>query len=187
VRYFTATIKSAPGKDPHSPQRQQIYLRALRALPHTTVHLGKFRIDKRVMVLHPTEFDDTGRPRTVTVKKMEEKGSDVSLASCLLLDAFTGDSDLYAVLSNDSDLVTPLRMVRNELGRDTGLLTPVEPKRASNELKQTLPILHRAADIATVKLCQLPDALHDETGVITRPPKWAQNSKGPAEAGPSNQ
>lgn len=173
VRYFTAIIKAAPGKDPSSPQRQQVYLRALDSLPRTTIHLGKFRIDKRVMILHPTELDPTGLPRTVTVKKMEEKGSDVALASHLLLDAFTGDSDLYAVLSNDSDLVTPLRMARHELGRQTGLLTPVEPKRASNELKQTLPMLHREVDIATVQQCQLPDAIRDGVGLVNRPPKWA--------------
>lgn len=84
-----------------------------------------------------------------------------------------GDSDPYAVLYNDSDLVTPLPMVRNELGRHTGLLTPVEPKRASNELKQTAPILHRAVEIATVKRCQLPEMVRDEVGIVTRPPKWS--------------
>lgn len=187
VRYFTAIIKAAPGKDPRSPQRQQVYIRALESLLRTTIHLGKFRIDKRVMILHPTELDPASFPRTATVKKMEEKGSDVALASHLLLDAFTGDSDLYAVLSNDSDLVTPLRMVRDQLERRTGLLTPMEPKRASNELKQTSPFLHRAVDLAAVKRCQLPDAIRDAIGLVTRPPQWAPNSEGPAEAGPSNQ
>jgi len=57
VRYFTARIKSLPGADADAPQRQQAYLRALRTLPRTTIHLGKFRIDKRTMPLHPVQYE----------------------------------------------------------------------------------------------------------------------------------
>jgi hypothetical protein len=42
-----------------------------------------------------------------TASKVEEKGSDVNLASHLLLDAFQNSFDVGAVLSNDSDLVEP--------------------------------------------------------------------------------
>ncbi|MCY7401354.1 MAG: NYN domain-containing protein [Nocardioides sp.] len=187
VRYFTAVIKALPGADATSPQRQQAYLRALRSLPRTSVELGKFRIDPRVMRVHPTEWEADGSPRRVRVKKTEEKGSDVALASRLLVDAMHGDSDLYAVLTNDSDLVMPLRLVRDDLKRQVGLLSPLQPKRASNELKQTNPSLHRQVTLEAVAACQLPDDLRDDAGTIHRPPKWSENSEGPAEAGPSNQ
>jgi len=62
IRYFTAVIKASPGADVRSPQRQQAYLRALPTLPRTTIHLGKFRIDPRVMPLHPTKYDGDGQP-----------------------------------------------------------------------------------------------------------------------------
>lgn len=81
VNYFTAVIKALPGKDPSSPQRQQAYLRALATLDRTSVFLGKFRIDKRIMPIHPTTLHEDGSPVQVTVKKTEEKGSDVALAS----------------------------------------------------------------------------------------------------------
>lgn len=187
VRYFTAVIKALPGADATSPQRQQAYLRALRSLPRTTVELGKFRIDPRVMPVHPTEWEADGTPRRVKVKKTEEKGSDVALASRLLVDAMHGDSDLYAVLTNDSDLVMPLRLVRDDLGREVGLLSPMQRKRASNELKQTNPSLHRQVTLESVAASQLPDDLRDDAGTIHRPPKWSGNSEGPAEAEPSNQ
>lgn len=187
VRYFTAVIKALPGADAASPQRQQVYLRALRSLPRTTVELGKFRIDPRVMPVHPTEWEADGSPRRVRVKKTEEKGSDVALASRLLVDAMHGDSDLYVVLTNDSDLVMPLRLVRDDLKRQVGLLSPMQPKRASNELKQTNPSLHRQVTTEAVAAAQLPDELRDDAGTIHRPPKWSGNSEGPAGAEPSNQ
>lgn len=187
VRYFTAVIKPLPGADAQSPQRQQAYLRALLTLPRTSIHLGKFRIDKRVMPVHPTELLDDGSPRTVRVKKTEEKGSDVALASMLLIDAMREDSDLYVVCSNDSDLVMPLRLTKEELARRVGLLSPMQPKRASNELKQIGLDDHRQITLEALAACQLPDQLHDANGVVTRPGRWSRNSEGPGEPGPSNQ
>lgn len=110
---------------------------------------------------------------TVRVKKTEEKGSDVSLASYLLLDAFNDEADIYVVCTNDSDLVAPLHMVRFDLSRKTGLLSPMEPKRASNELKQTKPHVHRQITQESLAASQLPEKLRDEHGVIHRPPGWS--------------
>ena len=183
VRYFTAIVKALPGKDVQAPQRQQVYLRALASLPRTTIQLGKFRIDTRVMPRHPVEFDVDGRPRTVRVKKTEEKGSDVALASHLLMDAFRANSDIYVVCTNDSDLTTPLRMIKEDLGKALGLLSPMEPKRASNELKQTRPDLHRRVTLDALQACQLPDVLADSHGAIRRPTKWTLNSEGPEPVG----
>ena len=56
--------------------------------------------------------------------KTEEKGSDVNLATYLLVDAFRGDAEAFAVVSNDSDLTEPIRIVRHELGKVVGLLNP---------------------------------------------------------------
>jgi len=129
----------------------------------------------------------TGEPVRVKVKKTEEKGSDVALASMLLIDAMKGDSDVYAVCTNDSDLTTPLRLVKEELGRDVGLISPMQRKRASNELKQTQPIWHRQITPAHLAAAQLPDEFADAHGTVRRPAEWARNSEGSAEAEPSNQ
>jgi len=47
---------------------------------------------------------------------MEEKGSDVNLAAHLLNDAWKGLFDAALVISNDTDLCTPIRMVSQEIG-----------------------------------------------------------------------
>jgi hypothetical protein len=47
-------------------------------------------------------------PNVVYVWKTEEKGSDVNIATYLLLDGFQKSYEVAAVLSNDSDLVEPI-------------------------------------------------------------------------------
>ncbi len=56
------------------------------------------------------------------VLKTEEEGSDVNLATLLLKDGFQGLYDVAVVISNDSDLVLPIEMVKTELGKPVGVL-----------------------------------------------------------------
>jgi uncharacterized LabA/DUF88 family protein len=49
------------------------------------------------------------------VIKTEEKGTDVNIASHLLVDAHNNSFDMAVVISNDSDLVEPIKMVIEKL------------------------------------------------------------------------
>lgn len=60
----------------------------------------------------------------VQVFGMEEKGSDVNLAVHLVNDAWAKRFDAAAVISNDTDLVEPIRIVAKELNIPVYLLTP---------------------------------------------------------------
>ncbi len=62
--------------------------------------------------------------KTAKVIKNEEKGSDISMATYLLVDAFRDDTEAFVVVSNDSDLTEPIRIVQHELGKIVGLLNP---------------------------------------------------------------
>lgn len=98
IRYFTARIQPRPS-DPRPAQRQQTYLRALQTLPSLTIHYGQFLSrSERMPLLHPSPDGDT----MAWVLRTEEKGSDVNLASYLLLDAFDGDVDVAVVISHDT-------------------------------------------------------------------------------------
>ena len=55
-------------------------------------------------------------PVMAQVCTMEEKGSDVNLAVHLVNDAWAGRFEAAAVLSNDTDLVEPIRIVTQERG-----------------------------------------------------------------------
>lgn len=69
----------------------------------------------------------------VRVRKREEKGSDVNLATCLLVDVFKCKIDAAIVISNDSDLALPIKEAREVV--PVGLLNPQIGKRLAGALK----------------------------------------------------
>lgn len=174
VHYFTARIKPGAATDSQAPTRQQAYIRALNA--HSSrlqTHFGKFRIDRRTYTKHPIEIDPvTGLPVTVRVKKPEEKGSDVHLAARMIFEASQGIADYYVVLSNDSDQVAPLKILRSEMRMKTGIIFPSETSRNAKELVLTQPDVIANITHDDLVACQLPEELHDSHGNIHRPEKW---------------
>jgi hypothetical protein len=168
VRYFTARIKPRPD-DPGGPQRQDAYLRALGTLPQVSVHYGRFQqTTTRMRLAQPPP----GGPNTVEVVKTEEKGTDVHIASHMLLDAFRKDCDLMVLVSNDSDLCEPLRMVKEELGVDIGILNPFD--KPSHWLRQLQPAFMKPIREGVVRASQLPDPVPLGDGKeVHRPKEWA--------------
>lgn len=72
------------------------------------------------------------RPRPVAyVWKTEEKGSDVNLGVHLVRDAFLKTYEAAAILTNDTDLEEPIRIVAQELQLHTVLLTPTNKPSTS--------------------------------------------------------
>jgi hypothetical protein len=163
IKYFTARVSARPD-DPHKPIRQEIYFRALRTVPHISIILGQFRTHSVPMIR-----SGTNPPKTVLVDKTEEKGSDVNLAAHLLMDGFMRRYDLAVVVSNDSDLAEPVKMVRRELGLAIGVLNP-HPTH-SHQLSQHAIFKKRirGSDLA---MAQFPETLVDSKGTFTKPAKW---------------
>lgn len=169
IRYFTALVKARPAK-PDQPDKQQRLLRALRLTPDLTVHLGTYLDSQPTMrLVHPPP----GGPALVRVHKSEEKGSDVNLASYLLVDAFRGRFDVAVVVSNDSDLVEPIRLVRAELGKPVLVLFPcTNPgRRESVDLKK-VALTSKLVDPTILAACRLPDELTDAGGTFQKPADW---------------
>lgn len=166
IRYFTAKVSARPG-DPQLPVRQETYLRALETLPTLSIHLGVFYVSTtRAYLANPP----ASGPKTAEVIKTEEKGSDVALATYLMLDACRGDCETAVLITNDSDLREPLRLVRDELGLRTGVINPHEARRRSRALQATFfKQLRRGALAAS----QFPAELNDAAGrKITKPADW---------------
>ena len=141
-------------------RRQQTYLRALGTIPDLTIHYGSFTTHVKTL-----PFEAGGG--VARVLKTDEKGSDVNLASHLLLDAFAGDFETALTVSNDSDLAFPLCAVRKRLGLTVGVACPVA--------NQSRPSRHlvRAADFKfhitrkrrkLLRDSQFPERLVDSTG-----------------------
>ena len=99
---------------------------------------------------------------------MEEKGSDVNLAANLLNDTWKGLFDAAVVVSNDTDPVTPVRVVTAERNRPVFVVCPgrwqLAPKlrNAASHVRHVRPAMPRAA--------RFPDTL---TGTaISKPDGW---------------
>lgn len=170
IRYFTARVRHVEGRNPRGPQNQEAYLRALATLPSVSQHFGTFRADKRWMALSPLELDAAGAPRRVRVRKIEEKGTDVSLASHMVCDAMHDLVDAYFLLSNDSDFAEALRLVRSRARRQIGLIVPAGA--AARELLRLEPDEIRVVREGNLRDSQFPDRIVDELGGFSRPKAW---------------
>ena len=139
VVYCTARVDAVDSPD--ASLDQSIYLDALiasgavdviaegryvswaKAEPLVTGRPGTFRPrvylhddeswDRRLPLRAISAGDD--RLLMATVRKREEKGSDVNVASHLLFDVLTDAVDGAIVVSNDSDLELPLRLARERV------------------------------------------------------------------------
>jgi len=100
VRYFTADLHPLKG-DAGTADRQRVYLRALRSLPDLVVHKGRFAARQIVRPLVTPAQPIDGLSSMVRVWNLEEKGSDVNLASYLLRDGFLGEYEAAVVISDD--------------------------------------------------------------------------------------
>jgi NYN domain len=170
IKYFTARVRSRPG-NPQQAQRQQVYLRALGTVPNLTVHFGHFitRPATRLLVDPPKRG-----PKFAEVWVTEEKGSDVSLASHLLIDGFRARYDLAVVISNDGDLKEPVQFVRDDLGAPVGVLNP-HPRRSWALSPRRLPrgSFYKPIRSKVLAASQFPDELTDANGTFHKPARWS--------------
>ena len=167
TRYFTARVSARP-HDPAQPQRQQTYFRALATVPEIEIHLGHF-------LTHEVTMPDAaawklGNYKPVKVIKTEEKGSDVNLASYLLIDAADDLFDVAVIVSNDSDLKEPIRLVKSRFGKRIVLLGPKQT-RISGAMKPLADFIKQFGPSA-LAAAQFPNQLVDATGTITKPTNW---------------
>jgi uncharacterized LabA/DUF88 family protein len=177
IKYFTARVVSRPGK-PHTAVRQQTYLRALATLGSVEVHYGHYLTHTRRMPLAAPGGgvlrDASGRVQFAEVLKEEEKGSDVNLAAHLVHDAHRGEFDVAVVITNDSDLATPVELVVRELGLPVGVVNPHAMNSGSRQSVQ----LRRAASFLKevraggLRKCQFPQTLVDVNGSFHKPVGW---------------
>ena len=163
IRYFTARVRPFP-TNPGAPRRQLVYLRALRTISNLSVHFGNFLMNPARLPKYPV----TNPPKFVDVLKPEEKGTDVNLASYLLMDCVKQRCQQSVVVSADGDLALPLEMARQE-GNRVGVLIPY--RHHSNALRAAADYARVIRDKA-VQWCQFNDELTDHTGKFRKPAAW---------------
>ena len=157
IRYFTARVNPSK-RDPRVSERQQLYLRALETIPDLSIHYGMF----------------LGNPP-------KEKGSDVNLASYLLMDAFDEAYRVALVISNDSDLAHPIEMVRERFGVRVGVVAPVLNRHPNGDQRRPSHRLREASDFLVevhrkkrrlLRDSQFPHEIAVGGRRIGKPPTW---------------
>jgi len=147
--------------------------RLLRALVATGVEIvyGNFQSQARWMrretACETPDCPSGGEKERVIYR--EEKGSDVNLGAHLLMDAFRAGCELAVVVTNDTDLLEPIRMARRELGVRTMLIAP-NPKPAARLIAEVDWVRHLRH--GALRAAQLPLTLRDHKGEMHRPRDW---------------
>lgn len=166
IKYFTAKVNARP-KDPEQPLRQQIYLRALATNPKIEFYYGHFLSHTvRLPLAKPSAtkaYED--------VIKTEEKGSDVNIATHLLYDGFKSNYEIPILISNDSDLVEPIKLLRNAFGKKVIILNPGR-EHPSVELRRYALFVKDIRE-GVLQASQYPIELTDNSGTFTKPKEWS--------------
>jgi len=163
IKLFSAMVKPT-ANDPDVHIRQNAYLRALQSyIPEIEIHFGHFLEHQVSMPLVRPE----GKKRFAYVVKREEKGSDVNLAVHFLNDAWLDEYECGVIISNDSDLVEAVKLVRQQTDKKIGVVSPFP--RVSKELAQ-YSHFQRTIRKSALASSQLPDIIPGTS--ITKPQDW---------------
>ena len=141
-------------------------MRALRSGGDVSIHMGRF-LSKRIV--RPLVSD----PETyVEVHDTEEKGSDVNLATYLLKDAYEDKFDVALVMSQDTDLIEPLRIVRHELDKVLGVAW-FDRSQPGKRHKRNASFIRHVSN-TMLRESQFPDPVIGKGGRrIPKPEEWA--------------
>ena len=165
IKYFTAIPKRAD-----SAQRQSVYIRVLKTLQNIDIIYGQFK--KRQV-----KGKNIRTNRILTIDKWEEKKSDVNIASYIVYDCCRENIDCIVLLSNDTDLTTPLEIVKYKLKKKIVIITPTQRVESLGD-----PILPRKSHVELRKLSQVSLSIEEQhlkssqfpnvVNGISKPKKW---------------
>lgn len=156
TKYFTARVIGEPDKQ----KRQSTYIEALETLSNLKIFYGKYQ-------LNPRECPNCGFKDKVPNEKM----TDVNIAVEMLSDAINDEFDVALLLSADSDLVPPVRAIKNTFTQKR-IVVAFPPKRSSVELEN---IAHASLRIGRANFARsvFPDKVRKADGfILQRPTAW---------------
>ncbi|MCY4513015.1 MAG: NYN domain-containing protein [Bdellovibrionales bacterium] len=171
IKYFTALVKGTL-EDRLNITRQHIYLRALNTIPNLEIIFGQFK--KRQVTGLKCHYENgqyVEGNELVTISKWEEKESDVNIATHIVADV--DQYDCAILISNDTDLKTPLKYVKENFKKRIGIISP--RRNIHIDLRDASHFQKRISN-NVLKQCQFPEKMKDEKGEFFCPPKWKQNS-----------
>jgi len=165
LKYFTARVSGTPA-NPNCALRQDSYIRAIEVACGAEVHYGHF-------LTHRKKCRRADGKGMVEVFDTSEKGSDVNLATHLVADAYKSSFDVAVVITNDSDLCEPIRIVTHELRRKVGVFMPLAaPDRRPSVALERVATFTKPIRSGACRACQLPESIKTDRQQLHRPAEW---------------
>lgn len=150
TKYYTAHVSGK--EDSGKVERQNVYLNTLQNYcQQTEIYFGNYIVKKSYRTKVKNYFPFSSK---VKVFLPEEKGSDVNLASHMLLDAFQNNYEVAILVTNDSDLEEPMRIVKEIFGKKIISVQPIHVNTSRSLLKHSFDVLR--FDTNDLKESQLP-------------------------------
>lgn len=156
TKYFTTVIKRPAAKR----KRQAVFLEALRTLSDFQIFYGHW-------LSNPVACRKCGH----TYEAYHEKMTDVNIAVELMRDAFHDQLDVALVVSADSDLLGPVKAIR-ELYPKKRVIVAFPPARFSNALKAAAHGYTRIGRDALSKSVFPDEVIKPDGFVLARPAEW---------------
>ena len=169
IKYFTSRVHNT-SEDPRKANRQDIYFRALRTIPKLKIicgNLKKRQVKGRACYYKEGKYREG--TKLVTISKWEEKESDVNMATYIVGPAYKYDYDLAVLISNDTDLITPLQYVKKELKKKVGVISP---RRKIHNLLIGATHFQKRITPKALRQSLFPEKMKDQTGSFFCPEKW---------------
>ena len=146
--------------NPNKEKRQRTYISALETLPNTEIYYGKYLTNQHTC-------PNCGNIENIPSEKM----TDVNIATHLLADAFNNAFDVGIVISADSDLTGPIKMVKH-LFVDKKVVVAFPPDRVSFDMKDAASAYFHIGRRKFAK-SQFPQVIQLTNGIkIKRPGSW---------------
>lgn len=174
VRYYTAPVLGKMSDDPESQQRQRIYLQALRKMPPNKIQI----IEGKMVASTPflrliTAIPEMPERTHVQVYTLNEKNTDVNLASDLITGAWTGAYEQAVICTNDTDISGAIASVKRHHPNITlGLVAPIPGNDHRKMASDLTKYASWAKILSPVHLAnsQLPSKIPNTS--IRIPEKW---------------
>ena len=173
--YCSARVSNLP-TDPEVKSRQLEYCKALTSIKDLKIIEGHFK-------RRPKLAKNASKEGFTKIISTEEKGSDVNLACHLLMDAFNNDFEEAIVVSGDSDLVCPVKMVGRDMKKKVHVLNPQliegiyrRKVRRKTELKQVSCLYIPSVRERLLRNSQFEMQISNSKGeLINKPSHWCKN------------
>jgi 6-hydroxy-3-succinoylpyridine 3-monooxygenase len=175
IKYFTAPILRAFAQSDDSVSCQHNYHIALRGHIGDGIEIIKGYHDAKPARAFAWEEGKSAREcKKLDIWKLEEKQSDVSLALNAYSDAVRKEVDQVIAVTNDSDFVPAMKMLRQHTSAVVGLIVPMRQNvgNVNTELTKHAHWVRTHIREEEFSASQLPAMVRLQNGAVHKPLSW---------------